>query len=120
MEAAGTSVCLMMKAVLLSARWAGSSRRLGLEQAAVVSRVRTEMTDLSGLGCDADGDAPWLVHVRSPRTQKTSRPLGPDSRERPSISTQTPAACRQLFPQTHQGQGPNSISGILPHDNDAC
>ncbi len=34
MEAAGTSVCLMMKAVLLSARWAGSSRRLGLEQAA--------------------------------------------------------------------------------------
>ena len=34
MEAAGTSVCLMMKAVLLSARWAGRSRRLGLEQAA--------------------------------------------------------------------------------------
>ena len=34
MEAAGTSVCLMMKAVLLSARWAGRSRRPGLEQAA--------------------------------------------------------------------------------------
>ena len=34
MEAAGTSVCLVMKAVLLSARWAGRSRRLGLEQAA--------------------------------------------------------------------------------------
>jgi len=33
-EAAGTSVCLVMKAVLLSARWAGRSRRLGLEQAA--------------------------------------------------------------------------------------
>ena len=34
MEAAGTSVCLVMKAVLLSARWAGRSRQLGLEQAA--------------------------------------------------------------------------------------
>ena len=34
MEAAKTSVCLVMKAVLLSARWAGRSRRLGLEQAA--------------------------------------------------------------------------------------
>ena len=34
MEAAGTSVCLMVKAVLLSARWAGRSRQLGLEQAA--------------------------------------------------------------------------------------
>ena len=34
MEAAETSVCLVMKAVLLSARWAGRSRRLGLEQAA--------------------------------------------------------------------------------------
>ncbi len=34
MEAAATSVCLVMKAVLLSARWAGRSRRLGLEQAA--------------------------------------------------------------------------------------
>ena len=34
MEAAGTSVCLMMKAVLLSARWVGRSRRPGLEQAA--------------------------------------------------------------------------------------
>ena len=34
MEAAGPSVCLVMKAVLLSARWAGRSRRLGLEQAA--------------------------------------------------------------------------------------
>ncbi len=34
MEAAETSVCLVMKAVLLSARWAGRSRRLGLEHAA--------------------------------------------------------------------------------------
>ena len=34
MEAAETSVCLVMKAVLLSARWAGRTRRLGLEQAA--------------------------------------------------------------------------------------
>jgi len=33
-EAAETSVCLVMKAVLLSARWAGRTRRLGLEQAA--------------------------------------------------------------------------------------
>ena len=37
MEAAGTSVCLVMKAVLLSARWAGRARRLGLEQAAKAS-----------------------------------------------------------------------------------
>ncbi len=37
MEAAGTSICLVMKAVLLSARWAGRSRRLGLEQAAKAS-----------------------------------------------------------------------------------
>ncbi len=34
MEATGTSVCLVMKAVLLSARWAGRSRQLGLAQAA--------------------------------------------------------------------------------------
>ena len=34
MEAAGTSVCLVMKAVLLSGRWAGRTRRLGLEQTA--------------------------------------------------------------------------------------
>ncbi len=34
MEAGGTPVCLVMKAVLLSARWAGRSRRLGLQQAA--------------------------------------------------------------------------------------
>ena len=34
MNAVGTSVCLVMKAVLLSARWAGRTRRLGLEQAA--------------------------------------------------------------------------------------
>jgi hypothetical protein len=33
-EAAGTCVCLVMKAVLLSARWVGRTRRLGLEQAA--------------------------------------------------------------------------------------
>jgi hypothetical protein len=33
-EAAGTSVCLVMKAVLLSVRWAGRARRLGLKQAA--------------------------------------------------------------------------------------
>ena len=37
MEAAGTSICLVMKAVLLSARWAGRTRRLGLEQAAKAS-----------------------------------------------------------------------------------
>ena len=37
MEAAGTSVCLVMKAVLLSARWAGRTRQLGLEQAATAS-----------------------------------------------------------------------------------
>jgi hypothetical protein len=36
-EAAGTSICLVMKAVLLSARWAGRTRRLGLEQAAKAS-----------------------------------------------------------------------------------
>jgi len=36
-EAAGTSICLVMKAVLLSARWAGRARRLGLEQAAKAS-----------------------------------------------------------------------------------
>jgi len=36
-EAAGTSICLVMKAVLLSARWAGRSWRLGLEQAAEAS-----------------------------------------------------------------------------------
>jgi hypothetical protein len=29
-EAAGTSICLAMKVVLLSARWAGQSGRLGL------------------------------------------------------------------------------------------
>ncbi len=34
MEAAETAVCLVMKAMLLSGRWAGRSRRLGLEQAA--------------------------------------------------------------------------------------
>ena len=34
MEAGETAVCLVMKAVLLSGRWAGRARRLGLEQAA--------------------------------------------------------------------------------------
>ncbi len=34
MEAAETAVCLVMKSVLLSGRWAGRTRRLGLEQAA--------------------------------------------------------------------------------------
>ncbi len=34
MEAAETGICLVMKAVLLSGRWAGRTRRLGLEQAA--------------------------------------------------------------------------------------
>ena len=34
METAETAVCLVMKAVLLSGRWAGRTRRLGLEQAA--------------------------------------------------------------------------------------
>ncbi len=43
MEAAGTSVCLVVKAVLLSARWAGRSRRLGLEQAASASEDRAEV-----------------------------------------------------------------------------
>jgi putative transposase len=33
-ETAETAVCLVMKAVLLSGRWAGRTRRLGLEQAA--------------------------------------------------------------------------------------
>ena len=32
MEAAGTSICVAMKAVLLSGRWAGWARLLGLEQ----------------------------------------------------------------------------------------
>jgi len=36
-EGAGTAVCLVMKAVLLSGRWAGRTRRLGLEQAAKAS-----------------------------------------------------------------------------------
>ena len=43
MEAAGTSICLVMKAVLLSARWAGRSRRLGLEQAAQASGEAAEV-----------------------------------------------------------------------------
>lgn len=37
MEAAGPAVCLVMKAVLLRGRWAGRTRRLGLEQAAKAS-----------------------------------------------------------------------------------
>jgi len=36
-EADETAVSLVMKAVLLSGRWAGRSRRLGLEQAAKAS-----------------------------------------------------------------------------------
>ena len=43
METAGTSVCLVMKAVLLSARWAGRTRQLGLEQAASASGDRAEV-----------------------------------------------------------------------------
>jgi len=42
-ETAGTSVCLVMKAVLLSARWAGRTRQLGLEQAASASGDRAEV-----------------------------------------------------------------------------
>ncbi len=43
MQAAGTSVCLVMKAVLLSARWAGRTRQLGLEQAAGASGDSAEL-----------------------------------------------------------------------------
>ena len=46
MEAAETSVCVVMKAVLLSARWAGRTRRLGLEQAAKAAS--------DGVGTQAD------------------------------------------------------------------
>jgi transposase InsO family protein len=46
MEAAGTSVCLVMKAVLLSARWAGRRRRLALAQAATAAS--------DGAGAEAD------------------------------------------------------------------
>jgi transposase len=46
MEAAGTSVCLVIKAVLLSARWAGRSRRLALAQAAKAAD--------DGAGAEAD------------------------------------------------------------------
>ncbi len=46
MEAAETAVCLVMKAVFLSGRWAGRTRRLGLEQAAKAAgdgaKARTE------------------------------------------------------------------------------
>jgi hypothetical protein len=42
-EAAGTSVCLVMRAVMLSARWAGRARRLGLEQAASASAGSAEL-----------------------------------------------------------------------------
>jgi len=42
-EAARTSVCLVMKAVLLSARWAGRVRQLGLEQAASASGDHAEV-----------------------------------------------------------------------------
>jgi hypothetical protein len=42
-EAAETSVCLLMKAVLVSARWAGRTRQLGLEQAASASGDRAEV-----------------------------------------------------------------------------
>jgi transposase InsO family protein len=45
-EAAETAVCLVMKSVLLSARWAGRSRRLGLEQAAKAAN--------GGAGAEAD------------------------------------------------------------------
>ena len=43
MESAGTSVFLVMKAVLLSARWAGRTRQLGLEQAAGASGDSAEL-----------------------------------------------------------------------------
>ncbi len=42
MEVAETSVCLVMKAVLLSARWAGRNRRLALAQAAKAAREGAE------------------------------------------------------------------------------
>jgi len=42
-EAVGTSVCLVMKAVLLSAHWAGRARGLGVEQAASASGDSAEL-----------------------------------------------------------------------------
>ncbi len=66
MEVAGTSICLVMKAVLLGARRAGRSRRLGLEQAAEASGdvVEAEQTRHDFLfGCNIQKsemyDEPW-------------------------------------------------------------
>jgi transposase len=42
-EGAGTAICLVIEAVLLSARWAGRTRRLGPEQAASASGNREEV-----------------------------------------------------------------------------
>lgn len=76
MEAAGTSIWLVMKAVLLSAHWAGRSRRLGLEQLLADFafcyngwRPHTTLT----------GAVPDLIHAgqrwrRPPRTAKIVPP----------------------------------------------
>ena len=50
MEGTGTAVCLVMKAVLLSGRWAGRTRRLGLEQ----------VVKASGDGADAHAENAML------------------------------------------------------------
>jgi hypothetical protein len=54
-EAAETAVCLVMKAVLLSGRWAGRTRRLGLEHAAKAADERAEVQAENALLRDAIG-----------------------------------------------------------------
>jgi len=56
------------------------------------------------------------AHPYSHLGQRQSRPLGPDSRERPSISTQMPAVDRQLFtPNPPEAGRPARARGSLFH-----
>jgi len=76
-EAAGTSICLVMKAILLSAHWAGRSRRLGLEQlladfAFCYNGWRPHMTLTVAVPDPIHAGQRWR---RPPSTAKTVPPL---------------------------------------------
>ena len=71
MEAAGTSICLVMKAALLSGRWAGRTRQVGLEQAASASGDSGELlagnVTLRDRVSPSTNDGTLLRDLRTPR-----------------------------------------------------
>ena len=110
MEASGTSICLVMKAVILSARWAGRTRRLGLEQAAKAvgdgaeseaENVLSSLEMLSGHSWGSLAGPEGAVPTRSVRSHG------------PSTHAHGP---RTKTEECHPGQGKVRLIWGIPHE----